>query len=100
MNDHARPWFVATIRLGRRKMRLRLVHWRVALIVAVVLVAPILYVLSVGPVVYLANVAGMQNDPWIETIVEGVYAPLILCMESSETFADCVSAYLELWEPD
>ena len=100
MNDHARPWFVATIRLGRHKMRLRLAHWRAALIVAVVLVAPVLYVLSTGPVVYLANVAGMQNYPWIETIVEGVYAPLILCMDSSESFENGMRAYLELWEPD
>lgn len=100
MNDHARPWFAATIRVGRRRFRLCLVRWRLALIVAVVLVAPVLYVLSVGPIVYLANVAGMQDYRWIERVLEGVYAPLILCMQLSDTFEDWIFAYLELWEPD
>lgn len=100
MNDHARPWFAATIRVGRRRFRLRLVRWRLALIVAAILLAPVVYVLSAGPVVYLANVAGMQNDPWIETIVGGVYAPLILCMESSDFFGEWMGSYLELWETD
>lgn len=100
MNDHARPWFAATIRVGRRRFRLRLVRWRLALIVAAILLAPVVYVLSAGPVVFLMTAAGMEDTPWVGTLAEGVYAPLILCMESSELFGDLMGSYLELWETE
>jgi hypothetical protein len=100
MTNHVRPWFVATIRVGRRKFRLRLVRWRVALIVAVVLVAPVFYVLSAGPVVFLMTAAGIEDTPWVGVLVEGIYAPLILCMESSDFFGEWMGSYLELWEAD
>lgn len=100
MNDHVRPWFAATIRVGRRKFRLRLVRWRLALSVAAILLAPVVYVLSAGPVVFLMTAAGMEDTPWVGVLVERIYAPLILCMESSEFFGEWMGSYLELWETD
>lgn len=100
MNIARKPLFAMTIRIGGSKLRLRS-NWksvRVALVVVAVIAAPLVYVLSTGPVIYLATASGLDQYLWAGMAIELFYAPLILCMESSDFLTDLVEAYVELWE--
>ena len=56
----------------------------------------VLYVLSIGPVLYLDRLHTGNSPRWISV----VYAPLFWACKNSESVADVLDAYADMWTGD
>ncbi|MDX1965785.1 MAG: hypothetical protein SFV23_01325 [Planctomycetaceae bacterium] len=95
--ERSRYWIVMSVRFGRTG-RVRVTDRMLAVPLAgIALLAS--YVLTTGPLVWALDTCGLDRYPFLVSVAEVAYFPIIWFQEHCDTFDDWLQWYMAFWQP-